>query len=583
MKKNIYLLIICCFAFVGCEKQLELDPNFISEASVFEDENLTEAYIADVYQRSLFQYSTGANMGLFSAMGAEYINFANWQQPNQAFRRAYTQDTGPGPLDRWNYGNMRDMNFLLENIELSESLDADYIKAKKAEVRFLRAYDYFEMVKRFGGVPILTSVLNRDDSYEELYLPRNTEQEVYDFIYNETQAILNDFSDDKRGANGRVDKYAVLMLQSRAMLYAASIAKNGELGPNGVVGIPAGLANSYYQKSYDASKQIINSGMFSLIDSGSDKVANYASIFLTEGTNNSETIFAEIYEPVVRGHSLDLLATPQGFGATWNSNFPVIYDFVELFDFTDGRSGKVNRSLLTGSNTWDLDDFFGNRDPRFRASVFYPESEWQNQRVWFHNKVIKADGSTGNSTNTTFVRADGVEMPEASLPRNRRNTSLLLRKRLDESNPQPIGQASGQDYIVYRYGETLLNFAEAAFYLNKTAESLDAINQIRTRAGMPLRANITEDFIRQERQVELCFEDQRYWDLIRWRIAPLYLDGVQNKGLVFAYVEASDEYIITLKNAEGGFTRTFGPERYYLPFGNGRLADNPNMVQNPGY
>ena len=183
--KNIVYLIIFCLALTGCQDQLEKDANFISETVVFESEALTEAYLASLYQRSLFQYASNQNMGLFAAMGAEYINFANWQQPNQAFRRAYTQDTGPGPLDRWNWGNMRDMNFLLENISFSENLDPDYIALKKAEVRFLRAYDYFEMTKRFGGVPLLTRVQDREDTFEELYLPRNTEQEVYDFIYNE--------------------------------------------------------------------------------------------------------------------------------------------------------------------------------------------------------------------------------------------------------------------------------------------------------------------------------------------------------------------------------------------------------------
>jgi hypothetical protein len=82
--------------------------------------------------------------------------------------------------------------------------------------------------------------------------------------------------------------------------------------------------------------------------------------------------------------------------------------------------------------------------------------------------------------------------------------------------------------------------------------------------------------------VELAFESHRFWDLIRWRIAPQYLDGVRTKGLVFNYDLDTDKYIITLKNAEGE-ERTFGPERYYLPISLSLIADNPNLVQNPGY
>ncbi|MDP5230524.1 MAG: RagB/SusD family nutrient uptake outer membrane protein, partial [Cellulophaga sp.] len=160
--------------------------------------------------------------------------------------------------------------------------------------------------------------------------------------------------------------------------------------------------------------------------------------------------------------------------------------------------------------------------------------------------------------------------------------ALLLRKRLDPSNIATQENNSGQDFYVFRYAETLLNLSEAAFYLNNADEALDMVNMIRTRAGMPLRTTITEEFIRQERQVELAFEDHRFWDLIRWRIAENVLGNVRTRGLVFRYNLNTDRYNITLKNAEG-LIRQFGPERYYLPFSLERLADNPNLIQNPGY
>lgn len=581
MKKTLIILTICLIGF-SCEDQLNKTAPFISENVVFESESLTEAYIARIYESLEFQYATDQSLAMYSSMGAENITFANWQTPNNAFIRLYSAVTGPGPLDRWNYANIRNMNYFLENVGNSESLDQDYINSKIAEVRFLRAWEYFSMVKRWGGVPLITKVQNREDSPEELFVARNTEKEVYDFIYNETQAILSDISDVRSGANGRVDKYTVLMLQSRAMLYAASVAKNGELASNLLTGIPASEANAYFQKSYDASMQVINSGVFSLINSGDDKEANYQSLFLIEGTANPELIFAEVFEPIIKGHVIDVQGQPAGFNAGWNSNFPVIYDFVELFDFTDGRSGKIDRTLLNNNNDWDIKDFFGNRDPRLRASIFYPETEFQGKRVWFHESTILENEQKVNKVTNFFERKDGTVMPEASEPRNRRNSGLLMKKRIDNSNASPIAGNSGQDYVVFRYGETLLNMAEAAFYLGKTDESLEALNQLRERAGMPLFDSVSEESIRKERQVELCFEDHRFWDLLRWREAEKYMNNVRNQGLVFKYKKDSDRYVITLKNAET-ITRSFTPERYYLPFGVDRLADNPNLVQNPGY
>lgn len=585
MKSKILLMMLLLTVFASCESQLTKTPDFISEEVVFEDKSLTEAYIANIYNDMLFINLGGQaqlDMGMIPAAGAEHINFANWQTPNETYRRSYTAASGPGPLNYWGYNSIRDINYLLENIGESTSFDEEYILEKTNEVRFLRAFTYFQMVIRFGGVPLITSVQNVDDPEDILYPSRATEQEIYEFIQAELEEILVTMSDGKTGASGRVDKYTALALLSRSSLYAASIGNFGEIGSDGVVGIEPGSVDAFYQKSYDTSKELIESGLFSLYNKHEDKMVNFTQLFLDEG--NDEVIFAEVFEPIVRGHSLDNLATPAGFLSTWNSNFPVLYDIVEQFDFVDGRKGTdISRDDLTADNSWDIHDFFGNRDPRFRASVFYPESTWQGGLVYFHSSTFYTNeaGERVQATSGTFDR-NGEAWPAACHPRNARNTALLLRKKLDESNLEPISGRSGQDFYVFRFGETLLNFAEAAFYLGKTGEALDAINQLRDRAGMPLLTEISEDAIRQERQVELAFESHRFWDLIRWRIAPQYLDGVRTKGLVFNYDLDTDKYIITLKNAEGE-ERTFGPERYYLPISLSLIADNPNLVQNPGY
>jgi hypothetical protein len=420
-----------------------------------------------------------------------------------------------------------------------------------------------------------------------MYPKRHTEKEIYDFIYSELEEAIKLFSDDKVGARGRADKYAALALESRAMLYAASIARNSQVQLDGVVGIPASEAQGYYQKSYNASKAIMDTKKFSLYNKyPTDPEKNYAQLFLDEG--NDEVIFAEIFEPVTKGHDFDLLATPQGYDASWNANYPVFYDFVEKFEFVDGRA-PISRSELTTAKTWDIKEFFGKRDPRFRASVFYPECVYRDLPVYFHSKTTWTEnGVTKTSTSATqIINYNGKQWPGAGQPRNIKSTRLLMRKKINPSNiaPPDGGNSSGQDYYVFRYGEILLNHAEAAFYLNKKDEALTDINDIRQRVGMPVRTEATEDNIRLERQCELCFEDHRYWDLVRWRIAQSVIDGVRTVGLKFEYNLDTDRYNITTIAASfpEPNARTFGTERYYLPFNQARLSDNPNLVQNPGY
>ncbi|MFV0565144.1 MAG: RagB/SusD family nutrient uptake outer membrane protein [Flavobacteriaceae bacterium] len=588
MKNKILITLMLVAVVFSCENALTKEPDFISEETIFEDENLTEAYLAEAYNSVPFQIMTGEagnGMGDIGALGAEYTAFANWQQPNRMASRAYSADSGAADLTYWAYSNIRELNYFIEHIQDSESFSQDYIDSKLAEARFLRAFTYFEMAKRYGGVPIITKVQSEDDPEDELYPVRNTEKEVYDFIYNETNAVAQLFSTTKTGALGRADRYATLALQSRAMLYAASIAQFGEVQLDGVVGIPASDAQLYYKRSYDASQLVIDAGYVLYNQNPSDKVANLIALFQDEG--NDEVIFAKVYEPFIKGHSLDNLSTPQGFNASWNSNFPVFYDIVEKFGFVEGSAlTNVSRNQLTAANTWDINEFFGERDPRFRAAVFYPEYEWQSGTVYFHTSTTYTEnGVTKTVTNrNTILDRNGEDWPAAAQPRCVRNTSLLLRKRLNESNLDPILDSSGQDYYIFRLGEILLNHAEAAYYLTSVDNqiALDDLNELRDRAGMPALTEVTEDNLRNERQVELAFEDHRYWDIVRWRTAEDELNGTNLKGLTFTYNLDTNRYTITLKNGES-FTRAFGSERYYMPLSIDWIVDNPKLKQNPDY
>jgi hypothetical protein len=350
------------------------------------------------------------------------------------------------------------------------------------------------------------------------------------------------------------------------MLYAGSIGEFGEIQLAGLLGISD--PQVYWQQAYDVSKTIIDQSGHSLYEKQADKAKNFQELFIDEN-ENPEVIFSEIFdEGLLRTHSFSNLTMPDGFNAGWGSDFNVFYDTVELFDFADGDTGKIDRSLITGQD-WSAADLFGARDPRFIASVFYPETNWQERQVYFHS-----------STNNIESAPEG--WPAKAPNRNKNRVGFHLRKRLDEGTLLPAGDTDDTDYIVFRLGEIYLNLAEAAFNLGKAGEALTAINVIRDRAGMPARLSVSQEEIRQERQVELFAEDHRYWDLRRWRIAKEVIDGVRLQGLKYVYDGTTGKYTISFVNGES-VVRVFQDRHYYLPLGISRLSDNPKLVENPGY
>ena len=535
MKSIKYIILLAlAIGFTNCQDVLDKQPlDIISDAVVWEDESLANAYLNDVYYRTDFLNLTrhrGYNQGMIAAMGGEARTYGAWQQPYRAATTIITE-TGFGSPDveYWKYSAIRDANYFIEQMETVSTFDADFISQKVAEARFLRAYMYFEMVKRYGGIPILTKAQPIDTPPEELFLARNSEKEVYDFIITEMDAIAAILPDSYADAS-RPTKWAAMALKSRAALYAASIAQYGQEQLSGLLGFPKSDVANYAQKSYDAATAIINSGFYELYENDADPVKNFHNLFIDESGANKEVIFAERFDfSLGLGHSLSNLAMPDGFAKGWGSNFNIYYDFVELFEFQDGSPGNsITRGMLT-SQEWDMADLFHNRDARFRASVFYPEAPWQGSQVLFHTST-KVGGQT---INKGFI--EGTDWPGKAPNRNTTKTGFHLKKRVDEGTIGPLGGEDDTDYYAFRLGEVYLNLAEAAFYLGKNGEALMALNAVRSRAAQPDKTEINEDVIRNERQVELFFEDHRYWDLRRWRIAVDVLDQVRLKGLRYDY------------------------------------------------
>ena len=575
LRNKIFITSIIIF-LTGCYDPFDLTRNdIISDDVVFDNPNLADAFLFDLYDRAQFHIKSGngnLNMGLISSYGGESRNYGvSWQIPyTQVVDVDYNENGLQGKvLDYYDYGLIRECNQMITKLPQSKNLTQYFIDSRVSEARFIRAHAYFEMVKRFGGIPLITDVVPIQGNYDEIYRERNSEKEIYDFISSEMDEIselLPAFAIEE----GRITKWTALALKSRAMLYAASVANFGSEQLNGLLGFPSNEASKYYLESLNASREIIQSGVFSLYRKFSDPVENFGNLFIDE-VSNSEIIFSEKYDyESGKSHQWDALAQPAGFGFNWSSNYPVYLETLEQFDFIDGSSGKVDRDMYDDNTPIDPNWYFEMRDPRMKASIFYPGSSFKDGRVFFHRSM---------RGNLEGWPQNGLSKLTGSMA-----TGLLIRKRTNPDTPDAT--RSSTDYIIFRYGETLLNYIEAAYYLNDPNGDMASImNEIRDRAGMPslIKSEITEDKIRQERRCELAFEDHTFWDLRRWRIAVEELDNVRRHRLHYRFDANNETYTIEMADGDLGGVRLHPERNYYYALGLSRLADNPKLIENPGY
>lgn len=574
INRILFPLFLILFA-EGCEKQiLDKAPlDIISDAQVWNDPNLIKMYVTSLYSRSALSglfISASSKTDWEIADSDDGTTNYNWKYP--AIAQGLLTGSG-GELEYWDYNLIRDINDFLVKIATSSITD-EAKQQYSAEARFLRAYAYFEMVKRYGGVPIIL-IPQKLDEGDALFVPRNKEKEVYDLIASECNEISSILPDVYPAADlGRVSKFAALTLKSRAMLYAASIAKYGTVQLDGLLGFPASDANKYWQASLDASKAIIDAHQFSLYNNyPTDKAKNYQMIFLDK--DNSETILSKRFISKTSGNSVDDFYQPNFNYTYWGCIFSPSMEMIDSYEMKDGSSGAIDWAHVTGN----LTTIFQNKDPRFEASILYNGQQWSWDTIRIWRGIYTETGVLKNSEVEKYKGMDEVGRDEQTAQGPK--TGFLMKKFLDPVIKYPQQGDGSQPWIVYRYAEVLLNYAEASFELGKTTDALDAINQIRTRAGIATLTTITLDQIRHERRIELAFETQRFWDLRRWRIAQTALSGNMHGAFPF-YHFATNRFEYEIVNCEP-FTRVFKPAYYYLPISATRINNNPNLVENPGY
>ncbi len=577
--KIFMILIFTVLISFGCEDLADLDTtpvNMLPEEMVISNASAFTAHMAVIYTKMYFErFSVYLDMNT-----TQLVNCVSGQNPQLDASSTFTNN--PEEFDIWErcYSVIRDINVLLKlwpNATAYKGAEKDNIEG---ELRFLRAYAYFKLVRGYGGIPIVTEpmVLPESGDITELHQPRAKEADVWEFVKDEMTAAINLMS-ATGGNEFRINKWSALALKSRAMMYAGSVARYSTLQLDGILGLPASDAEVYFQEASDAAKEVINSGRYALYDLDPDKESNYRKMTFDESSANKERMFVTAYYWPLKTSPVDRNTAPynhrsaQGYGAY----VCVTLDMVDQYEYVDNRDGRLKFNDGSGNRiVYDKAfDVFTGKDPRFFATVLGPGSPWKGTflKIYGNKKV--------NGVEVPGQGPDGIGQPEAT------STGFHMAKWSDPNPPRPIaGNSSEVDKSIIRYAEVLLNYAEAQMELdiNNEPEARTYINLIRNRAGIQELANVTLDDVRHERYVELAYEDNCYWDWKRWRIFHIEMFARDTRGIWPIWDETNDKYEFYEWNlARDFFQRTYLPHMYYYKIPTATIEANLELVQNPGY
>ena len=491
----------------------------------------------------------GFNSGSWNAISNPDLIWGNYYRGIRKVNQ-FLVSTGKINLDPW-------------KLDPSPSAQAVYqtnlasIKRWNYEARFLRAYFYFELVKRYGGVPILNTALALDEDFSKI--KRNTLSECLQFITAECdsaalQLPLNASTLPYTAANdlGRVTKLTALSLKSRVLLYAASDLFNTPTWAGGyanpeLISLPSGDRTARWKAASDAAKAVIDAAALPTLGA-------YKSLFNT--FNNGEIIFTRSN---AASNQFEKNNSPIGFNLGLSGNTP-------SQDLVDAYEVKVNATTAVKFNWNDpamAANPYANRDPRLGFSIVTNNTSFgtpaRNVQLW-----------TGGLDAKPIINAS--------------KTGYYLRKYQIESLNLINGNTGVHSWIIFRYPEIYLNYAEALNeYAPGNADIKKYVDIVRTRTGVampPLPAGLSQaemrERIRNEKRVEFAFEDHRFWDVRRWMQGPEYfgkplmgVDITRNTDGSFKYTPIKVE------------DRAFSPKMYLYPIPQGELNIGKGLIQNP--
>jgi hypothetical protein len=533
---------------LSCKKVLDLQPtNSFSTDAVWTSPALVQVFVNEIYAEAVFGFKD-AGFGWGSQTDELFSNF-NWCNENQYVQGQATPDNQgssfplnySSTINFWPtlYSTILKTNTYFQNIGQLDTLgNGAQITSMTAQVYFLRALCYFELLKRFGGVPLITKVYTTNNTtFTET---RASWDSTEAFILADIAAALPGLqATAASGQEGTATIGAAQALKSRLLLYAASPEYN--------------TANdmSLWQDAADAALAVINLNQYSLYGTSTTYGTIFTDFF------NPEVIFARVYGDVYddRYNTVYRDLSPNGYNGY--SAYNVLEQMVEAFQMNDGTA-------FSWSNPTEAANPYQNRDPRFYADILSNGASFQGRPAQFW--------------------LGGLDSKLSSLsPWNASKTGYTILKMVDSTYNFNIQPYSPAQWIVFRLSEIYLNYAEAEAELGQTATALTYLNLIRTRAGMPaVTSGGGADLIakiQQERRIELCFEGHRFFDLRRWGLAET---GNQDAlGIIITPTNAANTtFSYQVDTVQ---TRVWMPSFYYYPIPRSEIEANPNLTQNPDY
>lgn len=542
------LLLFC----TACKKDfLDVVPtDRVSETALLADSTLFEAFVTNRYLGARLQdkedipgFGRGFTWAMWTSLSDEAIY--NNDDNTWVIVRGLMAPENLGIAGTvWgrSYRSIRECNFALGNID-KVTMSAAHKERLIAELRFIRAYRYFDLIINYGSVVLLgDQVFNLEDDMTDAALStRSSIQAGVDYTLSELTAAANGLPEANGGdwSLGRATNGAALALKARLALYAASPLYN---------------AGSWADAA-TAAQAVMDLGRYSIHTGG------YRELFLTPESN--EIIFERLYTKGASHFPLEIASAPNGYGG-WGGNTP-LQNLVDDYETLDGKS------IDDPTSGFDPQNPYVNRDQRLYESILFNGAEYRGRPV------------------ETFL-PNGKDSKDGNENWNTSKTGYLLKKFLNDEYPinNPWEVAGFQPWIYMRYAEVLLNYAEAQNEaVGPDGTVYAAINQIRQRPGVnqpALPAGLSQsemrERIRNERRVELAFEEHRFYDVRRWRIAmqtenePAYGMDVQR--------QTNGTFVYARKVALEG--RKFEEKHYWLPIPRAEIqALDGKINQNPGY
>lgn len=540
MKKYIKysMFVLLSLWFMSCNDFIDTTPkDRVSDKLVWETERNAMLstlyfykYIHDYGTFGSAQFKGSDTEGLTETF--KYGSYVPGGKAGDANLYAFTPETMSATgnlLNTWAtaYEGIRRVNQLLDSQAKYSQLEESVNNRMSAELRFFRAFLYFQLAKRHGSVILYT------DMNLEMNKDRAPESEVWDLIESDLKFAAEHLPIKWDASNtGRVSKGAAYAMTTRAMLYAKR-----------------------WQSVVDAGDALL-----ALTDAGYKLAADYTSA--TKG-GNSESILEYNYLLSKPNHDFDKSYAVYGeLAATGGSGVPT-QEMVESYEKADGT--KVDWSAWHSSTTKRPP--YEQLEPRFHASIFYNGAKWKEKTI--ENSV------NGNMGRYMAYREDTYTL-------GRTVTGYYLRKFRDEKLVDLATYNSTTTWVELRLAEVYLNRAEAYYNLNNSAKALADLNTVRERVNLPSKTSISGDAlfnaIRQERKVELYMEGHLFWDMRRWKLSDKEYNNYRVHGMKISKGSAQGEWLYEYVDSDLE-DRKFLKRLYVLPIPQDELVNNSGIQQ----